>query len=296
VRRAPGPVAATPYLVGLALLVGLPLIAAVGLAFTEFSGVDGPRFNGLANFRRMLDDPAFLQALGNSACYVALAVPLRLFAVTVCALLLHRRETGTVVARTAVYLPAVIPDIAFAILWAWLLNPIYGPLPAALEAANLPSPGWLTDPWAARVAVAFMSAFQIGEGFVVALAWRRSLPARLYEQAAVDGAGSWFTLTRLTLPLMAPVLGLLALRDVLLALQAGFVPALIVTNGGPRMATTFLPTYLYANGFRWFRLGYAAALSLVILAIGLVVIALQWRLLRGLVGRTRARAHPRSTG
>jgi multiple sugar transport system permease protein len=125
-----------------------------------------------------------------------------------------------------------------------------------------------------------MSAFQIGEGFVIALAVRRLIPASLYEAAALDGAKPWFTLTRLTLPIMAPAIILLALRDVVLALQANFVPALIVTEGGPRLATTFLSIYVYRQAFAYFRLGYASTISLTMFVMTAAIVYVMYRLAR----------------
>jgi multiple sugar transport system permease protein len=174
----------------------------------------------------------------------------------------------------------VIPDIAYALLWLWLLNPLYGPLSAAVEAVGLTSPRWLTEPWVTRIAIAVMSAFQIGEGFVVALAARRALSPSIYEAAAVDGAKPWFTLTRITLPLMAPILALLAFRDLILSFQLNFVPALIVTDGGPRLATTFLPLYIYRSAFTYFRFGYASAMSATLFLFTVAVVYAQYRLIR----------------
>jgi multiple sugar transport system permease protein len=268
---------ATPYLVGLLVLVALPAAAALVLSFSEFTGIQAPRFNGLDNFSRLAADNAFWRSLGNSLIYVALSVPLRLVIAIGFALLLYRPAPGVGAARAAVYLPSVVPDVAYAFLWLWLLNPIYGPVALALGSA---SPDFLTDPWGARIGMALMGAFQVGEAFVIALAARRMIPRDLYEAAAVDGAGGWFTLKRVTLPLMAPVMALLALRDIILSLQVSFVPALIVTGGGPRYATTYLPLYVYRTAFTYFRFGYAAALSLSMFVITAFVVYAQYRLAR----------------
>lgn len=266
---------ASPYLVGLVLLIALPSVAASVLAFTEFSGVQPPRFNGIDNLRRLVNDHALWRSIGNTAIYILLAVPLRLAAATGLALLLERRSRATGVARPAAYLPTVVPDVAYALLWLWLLNPLYGPLAAMFGTA-----GVLTDPWGARIALPVMATFQVGEAFVVALAVRRSIPASLYEAAAVDGATPWFTLTRLTLPLMAPALALLALRDVVLSLQVNFVPALLMTQGGPRYATTYLPLYVYQTAFRYFRLGYASTIALSMFLMTAIIVYLQYRIAR----------------
>ena len=269
-----------PYVFGLAVLVAVPAGWAVVLAFTDYTGLNDLHFTGADNFRRLFGDRYFWQALGNTAVYVAIAVPLRVAAALTMALLLHRRGTANAAGRVAVYLPTIIPDIAYALLWAWLLNPVYGPAAMLAAETGLPSPGWLTDPWAARVAIAVMGGLQIGEGFLVALAWRRMIPNQLYEAAHVEGARPAFVLARVTLPLMAPVLALLAVRDVLLSLQLNFVPAMLVTEGGPRRATTYLPLYLYDHAFKYFRLGYASAVALTILAVTGALVYVQYRLMR----------------
>ena len=239
-----------------------------------------PEWIGLGNFERLLDQPAFWRSLGNTAVFVAIAVPLRMVAAIALALLLHRRTLGSEAARGIAYLPSVVPDVAYALLWLWLLNPLYGPIAAAASSLGFTAPGWLTEPWAARVGIAVMGAFQVGEAFVVALAARRTVPEPLYEAARVEGARPWFTLRAVTLPIMAPVLGLLALRDVVLALQVNFVPAFLVTEGGPAYATTFLPLYVYEAGFRYFRFGYAAAVSVVMIVFTAAILALQYLIYR----------------
>lgn len=268
-------VLAWPFATGLILLIALPVAAASVLAFTEFSGVQPPRFNGFENLQRLTSDRALWRSVGNTAIYVLLAVPLRLAAATAIALLLTRRTPASSVARPLAYLPTVVPDVAYALLWLWLLNPLYGPLAAMFGTA-----GVLTDPWAARIALPVMAAFQVGEAFVVALAVRRSIPASLYEAAAVDGASPLFVLRKLTLPLMAPALALLALRDVILSLQVNFVPALLMTQGGPRYATTYLPLYVYQTAFRYFRLGYASTIALFMFVLTALIVYVQYRIAR----------------
>lgn len=271
--RGRGGALAWPFIGGVVVLVAIPAAAAAGLAFTEFSGVQAPRFTGIDNVTRLVGDRAFWRSLGNTVIYVAIAVPLRVLLAAGFALLLQRRSAAATVARPVAYLPTVVPDVAYALLWLWLLNPLYGPL-----AALLGSTGLLTDPWGARVALPIMGAFQIGEAFVVALAVRRSIPNHMYEAAAVDGASPWFAMTRLTLPLMTPVLALLALRDLVLSLQVNFVPALLMTDGGPRYATTYLPLYVYQAAFRYFRLGYASTIALTMFVMTGVIVYVQYRL------------------
>ena len=269
-----------PFALGIVLLLALPALVTFALSLTDYDLFAAPSFTGLRNFGDLLDDPAFRVALPATIAFLALAVPLRVAGALGLALLLHRRSRAAAIQRGAVFLPTVVPDVAIALVWLFLVNPLYGPLAALLDAAGLPLPDLLTSAAGALLLVVGMSAFAIGEGFVIALAVRRELPEELYELARVEGASASFTFRRLTLPLMAPTLSLLACRDVALSLQFAFVPALLVTGGGPDRATTFLPLLVYRNAFENGRYGYAAAITLVAFALTLLTVATQLRVLR----------------
>lgn len=266
---------AAPLLVAALILVVFPALMTLALAFTHYDALRAPRWAGLANFRALVSDSLFWTALWNSLIFVAMAVPLRLGAATGVALLYSRRRRGTAAGRALAYLPTVVPDISYALLWLWVFNPLYGPLNLALGALGLPTTSWLLSAWGARTAIVVMSLFQIGEGFIVALAARHDIPLELYELAAVDGAGPVRTFRRITLPYLAPTLVLLAARDVVFAFQSNFVPALVLTNGGPRYATTFLPLYTYQNAFEFLRLGYASAMTLVMYVVTAAMVGVQ---------------------
>lgn len=272
---------AAPYVFGLVVLVFGPAVATFALAFTEYDLIRPASYVGADNFRELSGDSVFLTSLRNSLVYVIAAVPLRLAGALALALLLHQRIRGAGAYRAAAYVPTVVPDIAYALLWLWLFNPLYGPINLAIGAVGVPRPGWLTDPDAAMAAVVIMGLFQIGEGFLVAMATRQEIPGELYELASLEGAGAWQTFRRVTLPLMAPTLLLLAFRDTVFSLQATFVPALVVTDGGPPpYATTFLPLFVYRNGFEYLRYGYAAAATLVMFAVTALIIAAQYRIVK----------------
>jgi multiple sugar transport system permease protein len=268
---------AAPFLVAAALLVGIPALLALGLAFTEYDALSPARFVGAAHFLRLWDDPLFWTALSNSLIFAGLAVPLRLGVAMGLALLLHK---GGRVARAAVFLPTVMPDIAYALLWLWLLNPLYGPLALVLKAVGVADSGWLMSPWGARGALVALTVFQLGEVFVVLLAARRELPEELYELCELEGGSALTVFRKVTLPLMAPTLALLAARDVVVSLQTTFVPALVITQGGPRYATTFLPLYIYQNGFEYLRIGYASAMTWVMFLVTAGMVAAQLWVLR----------------
>lgn len=257
---------AMPFVAATAVLVVGPALATLGLAFTDYDALSAPRWNGLANFRRLASDPLFRTALFNSVVFVAIAVPLRVAGSLGAALLYARRARGVGSARALAYLPTVVPDVSYALLWLWLFNPIYGPLGFALGAAGIDTPVLLSA-WGARLAVVALSLFQIGEGFLVALAARHEVPPELYELARLDGAGPVRTFRRITLPMLAPALVLLAARDVAFSFQASFVPALVLTDGGPLYATTYLPLYTYRTAFGFFRFGYASAMTVTMVLV-----------------------------
>lgn len=270
----------TPFLVGVAILVLLPALMTLVLSFTHFDGLTAPRAAGLDNFRQMLGDHRFITALWNSTMFAAIAVPLRLMAAAGAALFLARRRRGVGPARASVYLPTVVPDLAYALLWLWVFNPLYGPFAMIARALGFGDAAWLLSPWGARGAIIVMSLFQIGEAFVVVLAARHELPDEIFELCAMEGASRWWTLRRVTLPLLAPTLALLAARDVVLSFQSTFVPALVLTNGGPKLATTFLPLYTYRNAFEFLRFGYASAMTMSMYLATAAMIGVQVLVLR----------------
>jgi multiple sugar transport system permease protein len=270
-----------PYLIGIAALIALPAAITFGLAVTEYDLIRSPRFNGFDNFRELWGDDIFRTAMRNSLMFIGFAVPLRLLGALALALLLYRRFRGVAAYRTAGYLPTVVPDVAYALLWLWIFNPLYGPLNLALGSLGGPTPSWLTEPRAAQWAVIIMSLFTIGEGFIVAMATRQGIPSELYELGDIEGARPHYMFLRITLPLMAPTLLLLMFRDTIFSFQANFVPALIVTEGGPApYATTYLPLFIYRNGFEYLRYGYAAAATLTMFLATALIIYLQYRIVK----------------
>ena len=269
---------AAPFLVGVTALILAPAFGSLAMAFYEWDLVRPPRFVGSANLRELIGDPVFRITLRNSLLYVAAAVPLRLVGALGIALVLHGRGRVKAAGRVSVLIPTVIPDAAYALVWLWILNPLYGPLNLALGAAGLPTPAWLSQATPARWAVVIMGVFQLGEGALIALIARGYVPEELHEIAAVNGAGRWSRFVRVTLPIMAPALLLIVARDTILSLQATFAPALIVTDGGPPpYATTYLPLFVFQNAFGYLRYGYAAAATAVMLILTGSILWLQYR-------------------
>jgi multiple sugar transport system permease protein len=269
-----------PYVAGALLLFVIPAQLSFALALTDADLLTTPQFIGLDNFGELADDSFFGGVLWRSALFVAIAVPLRLVLATGFALLLHARFTGAGAGRTAAFLPTVIPDSAYALIWLFLLNPVYGPVNGLLGLAGIGPVSWFSDGTAAFAAIVLMLAFTIGEAFIVALAARQELPAELYSLARLEGARPWYVLRTVTLPLMAPVLLLLAIRDTAVSLQASFTVTYLLTDGGPDRATLFLPIYSFDKGFEQLQYGYATAMMLLGFAGCLALAAIQYRLVR----------------
>jgi multiple sugar transport system permease protein len=274
----------TPYAVGALLLFLVPAQVSFALALTDADLLTSPRYIGLENFRELAEDPFFGGVLWRSALFVAIVVPLRLAIATGFALLLHAHFRGAGTGRTAAFLPSVIPDSAYALIWLFLLNPLYGPLNGLLGLAGIGAISWFSSGEAAFAAIVLMLGFTIGESFIVALAARQELPAELYSLARLEGASAWYVLRKVTLPLMAPVLLLLATRDMAVSLQASFTVTYLLTDGGPDRATLFLPIYSFDMGFEQLRYGYASAMMLLgflaCLAVGVLqyLVVRRWRL------------------
>lgn len=270
-----------PYLGGILLLVGLPAVLSLALAFTEYDALAPPIPVAFENFTEMFRDPLFLKAAKNSLVFICLAVPLRVLGALGVALLLNRPRRGVGIYRAGIYLPTVIPDAAYALIWLWILNPIYGPLNVILRAAGLPAPDWLVDPVTAKLGIVLMSAFQIGEGLVVLLAGLKDIPAEYYDAATVEG-GTWHHVFGVvTLPMLLPWLMLLTFRDIILSFQNTFTPALVMTGGDPYYATLFMPLLVYEEAFDHFRFGSGSAMMLVMFLLTAILLLVLYLLFRG---------------
>ncbi|MER2598607.1 MAG: sugar ABC transporter permease [Caldilineales bacterium] len=253
-----------PFLLGSIILIVLPALITVGVAFTRYNAIQPPVWNGLENFRTLLESPLAWLSLRISLQFIFLAVPLRLLGALLLALLLQARGRWFGSLRAAAYLPTIIPEGSFALIWLWILNPLYGPLNAVLGALGLPTPDWLLDPVTARLSFVLMTLFTIGEGMVVLLIGLKTIPRIYHEVARVDGATAWQIFWRITLPLLTPWLLVLTFRDIVVSLQNTFTPSFVMTYGGPYYATTYVPLLLYELAFDLFDFGAAAAMMVVL--------------------------------
>ncbi|HLF73952.1 MAG TPA: sugar ABC transporter permease [Anaerolineales bacterium] len=270
-----------PYLLGALILIVLPAGLSFLFAFARYNAVDPPVFTGRQNFQLLRQDPLFWTALQNSLLFILIAVPLRLLGALGLALLYSRPRRANKLYRAAVYVPTIIPDTAYALTWLWILNPYYGPLNASLRTLGLPAPNWLADSSWAPLAIILVTLFQIGEGFVILLAALRHIPGEIYDAARVDGANRRQIFDAITLPLLNPWLVLLSVRDVALSFQNTFTPAYIMTRGGPYYSTFYMPLFIYETAFDGMRFGQAAALTLIVFLLTLILVLIVYFVFEG---------------
>ena len=167
------------------------MIYSLFLSFTKYDLLGPPEFVGFSNFERMVSDHLFLTALGNTAFYTLLAVPIQLVLALFMALLLNQKLRGINVFRTALYLPTVTPTVAFVVLFVYMYNPEFGIFNAILGWFGIPKQGWLTDPNLAKPAFIIMSLWHVGGQMVIFLAGLQAVPETLVEAASIDGAGKF---------------------------------------------------------------------------------------------------------
>ena len=267
----------SPYLAGAFIMVVIPALLSLMLAFASYDALAPPAWNGWQNFRQIGTNALFWTALRNSLYFIVLAVPLRLLGALALALLLNKPRPGVGFYRAAIYLPTIVPDMAYALIWLWILNPLYGPLNQTLAFLGLPTPAWLVDPATAKLAFVIMALFQLGEGFVVLLAGLKDIPREYYESAQMDGGNRWQLFRYITLPILSPWLVLLTFRDIILSFQSTFTPAYAMTGGDPYYATLFLPLLIFQEAFDRFRFGTGSAMMLLMFLTTLMLLLILFR-------------------
>ena len=273
-----------PLALALGLLVFAPLLMTLALGLFSFDGLAAPQWLGWAAYQRMLDDALFQQSLRNSLLIAALSIPLRLLLALGLSLLLQRPGRASRAALLISLLPVVVPTLVWATAWLWLLNPHFGPIAAGLDSWRVNGASWLLSAEGARSSLVLILGVLAGELLLILVVARRQIPQAWYELAALEGVSRLGQFRLISLPLMAPIIALLAARDFAMTFQTSFIPAQIVTKGGPQFMSTMLPQYVYENSFEYLRFGYAATLSSAMLAITLVVLVPQalllWRWLK----------------
>jgi multiple sugar transport system permease protein len=266
-----------PALTVIALFFALPVAAALALSLTDFDiyalgDLGNLRFVGLDNYLQVLRMPLFWQALGNTAYFVAVGVPLSIVVSLACAVLLQSRLVRfKALLRTALFAPVVTTLVAVAVIWRYLFHVKYGLVNHALVGLGLNPVDWLGDPhWSMPTIILFAAWKNFGGNMIIFIAALQAIPEDLYEAARLDSAGRWTQFRCITLPSLAPTMLMVSILTTAGYFQL-FAEPYVMTQGGPLQSTVSVLYLMYDEGFKWWNLGMASAVAFVLFAIIAVV-------------------------
>lgn len=282
-RRGGGPLAGegrwafvflAPTLLGLAVLSAGPILATLAISLTKWDLLTAPSLVGLDNYAALLSDDRFLKALRNTFFYTIVSVPVGLVIALGIAIALNTRVRGISFIRTAYFLPVVTSTIAIALVWQWIYSPDQGLLNEALGIFGIPSQKWLSNPTLAMPSIIAMSIWQgLGVNVIIFLAGLQAVPSDLLDAASVDGAGSWARFRNVTLPLLTPSIFFTGVLSLIGSFQV-FDQIFVLAKPRPTEATITVVYFIYENGFKFFKMGYASAASWILFLIVAVFTAI----------------------
>jgi multiple sugar transport system permease protein len=277
----------SPWIVGFSVFFGYPLVMSAYFSFTHYDLLSPPRWVGTANYRYLFgSDPQAWPAIKNTLWFIAIAVPLQvLFAFGVGLMLAHAKHAKGFF-RAVFFLPALVPPVAATLGFVYLLNPETGPVASGLDKLGIQSPLWFHSPEWAKPSLLLLALWGVGNTMIIFLAAILDAPKQLYESAELDGAGVWRRMRWVTIPSISPVILFAVVIGMIQALQyftQAYVAANVaaggasqagsneITVGYPENSTLFFPVLLYQHGFRYFNMGYASAMAMVLLAAAFVL-------------------------
>lgn len=280
---------AGPALIVLGIFFGIPVASALLLSLTDFdlyalSDMSNLRFVALGNYFDLLQTPLFWKSLGNTAYFVVIGVPLSIGVSLGAALLLNAKVARFKgLFRTALFAPVVTTLVAVAVIWRYLFHTSYGLVNWALGHIGIAPVDWLGDPtWAMPTIMLFAVWKNFGYNMVIFIAGLAAIPEDLYEAARIDGASRWKQFVHVTLPMLGPVLLVVAVITVSGYFQL-FAEPYVMTRGDPLQSTVSVLYFMYEEGFMWWNLGRASAVAFLLFLIILGVTTLLLRF-----GRKRA--------
>jgi len=259
-----------PALGLLLIFLIIPIFASLFLCLTDFNvramvNWSNAKFVGFRNFIELFQDELFWKAVLNTFYCLAVAMPVTVCLALMNSVLLNREQTKLkTFFKTAFFLPFITNTVAIAVVWAWILNPHYGVLNWLLGIFRIKGPNWLGDPkWAMPSIIMLVVWKAVGYNTILFLAGLQNIPDFLYEAAELDGASSWQKFWYITLPLLKPTTVFVTTMMIIGYLQL-FEEPYMLTQGGPLNATLSIVLYLYRQGFKFFNLGYASSIAVVL--------------------------------
>jgi multiple sugar transport system permease protein len=268
-----------PAMFGFAVFYLLPTIRGLQISTTNWNLLSDPRNVGLENYQTMVADPVFWNALKVSGLYVLLNIPLQTIIGLFLAVAMDRL-TRSMLVRAALIVPYLISNVIAAMVWIWLLDPFLGIFNTVLGSLGIERLAFFGTPELALPAVAGINIWRhMGLTALLFYAGLQGIPRTVYEAAMIDGSDEWTTFWKITLPLLRPVTVFVLVTSVVGSFQI-FDTIAVTTNGGPIDATRSLVFYIYDNAFKFFKMGYATAMSITLFAILIFFSILQLRLFR----------------
>ncbi len=289
-RLAVGLLFASPWLIGFSIFTLYPILATAYYSLNYYDLFTPPRWVGLQNYQQLASDATFWTSLSNTLWLVGVRMPLVLVLGFVLALLLNHRLKGMAFFRTALYLPNLLPPVAAAVLWLFILDPREGFLHNLLAQFGLGSPNWLNDPSWTKPGLLLLELLGSGSVMIIFLAGLRGIPNHLYEAAQVDGAAALARFRYITLPMISPIILYTVVTGTIAAFQY-FTQAFVLgggdasggTLGGPQQSLLFYGLYLYESAFGFLKMGYASAMAWLLFVLAGAVTALLFFISRNVV-------------
>ncbi|MBD3921061.1 sugar ABC transporter permease [Paenibacillus sp. PR3] len=267
----------SPWIIGFLLFTGAPVLYSFAISAFRWNLISSPEFIGFDNYVTMFHDSLFYKSLSITSIYTLFSVPLQLIVALTAALLVNQKIRGAKVFRTMLYLPSIISGVAVAMIWSWMFNPKFGVINQVLGWFHINGPEWIYNEHWSLPSMILMSLWSFGGAMIVFLAGLQDIPGYLYEAAELDGASRFGKFLHVTLPMLSPSILFNLIMGIITSFQV-FTQAYVMTDGGPNNSTLFFVMYIYQNGFQYFNMGYASALSVVLFVIVFIVTMLQLKL------------------
>ena len=264
-----------PNLIGLAVFMVIPTFVSILISFTDWNLLNAADFIGIANFKELFSDPLFWKTLLNTVVYVFWKVPFNILISLILAVLINQQMYGRTFFRAILFLPIIASSVSVALLWQPLFDITNGMLNKILNSVGLPSSTWIYNPKTSMMSVIIVALWkELGYYMVMFLAGLQSIPSSYYEAAAIDGANPVRKFLFITVPLISPTTFFVLIISVIGSFQI-FDLTTVLTAGGPANSTNTLVMYVYQAGFKFFRMGYASALSTILFIIILIFTIIQ---------------------
>lgn len=267
-----------PWILGLLVFYAYPLLSSIYYGFTSYSILSPGEFVGLENYKELASDTVFLKSVSNTLIFTVMSVPVNILLGIAIALLLNANIAGRGIYRTIFFIPTLVPVVATATVWKWILNSNYGLLNNIIGVFGIDPIPWLASAQWSKISLVIISAWGIGQAIVVNLSGLQDISREYYEAADIDGANAFQKARRITLPLLTPVIFYNVVMGMINALQIFTLPYTITRGeGSPTHSLTFYVMYLYNNAFGYMKMGYASAMAWILFVIILLMTLLVFR-------------------